>query len=71
MVREGASAKGRDPSHFDSRKECQIVEAYLIPDQMCIQIAPKHPVSGFSKGKSAMALARLCREERNFGGGHF
>jgi hypothetical protein len=47
------------------------VEAYLIPDQMCIQIAPSHPLSTFSKGKGAMALSRLCRKERNSGGGHF
>jgi putative transposase len=42
--------------------------------QMCIAIAPKHPVasvSGFLKGKSAIAVARLRGRERNFTGEHF
>ena len=37
-------------------------------------IPPKHPVAsviGFLKGKSAIALARLCGKERNFTGEHF
>jgi REP element-mobilizing transposase RayT len=44
-----------------------------MPDRvhMCIAIPPKHavaPVIGFLKGKSAIAIARLCRKERNFSG---
>ncbi len=47
-----------------------------MPDHvhMCIAIPPKHPVSsviGFLKGKSAIAIARLCGKERNFSGEHF
>ena len=58
------------------QKECQIVEGHLMPDHMhtCIAIPPKHPVAtviGFLKGKSAIAIARLSREERNFSGEHF
>ena len=40
----------------------------------CIAIPPKHPVAsviGFLKGKSAIAIARLCGKERNFTGEHF
>ena len=40
---------------------------------MCIAIPPKHPVAsviGFLKGKSAIAIARLCGKERNFTGEH-
>src|SRR5450755_3575097 len=39
-----------------------------------IAIPPKHPVAsviGFLKGKSAIAIARLCGKERNFTGEHF
>jgi putative transposase len=55
------------------QKECQILEGHLMPDHvhMCIAISPKHPVAsviGFLKGKSAIAIARLCRKERNFSG---
>ena len=58
------------------QKECQIVEGHLMPDHvhMGIAIPPKHPVAsviGFLKGKSAIAIARLCGKERNFGGEHF
>ena len=47
------------------QKECQIIEGHLMPDHvhMCIAIPPKHPVAsviGFLKGKSAIAMARLC-----------
>ena len=47
------------------QKECQIIEGQLMPDpvHMCIAIPPKHPVAsviGFLKGKSAIAIARLC-----------
>jgi putative transposase len=57
-------------------KECQIIEGHLLPDHvpMCIAIPPKHPVAsviGFLKGKSAIAIARLCGKERNFSGEHF
>jgi putative transposase len=40
---------------------------------MCIAISPKHRVAsviGFLKGKSAIAIARLCGKERNFTGEH-
>ena len=55
------------------QKECQILEGHLMPDQvpMSIAIPPKHPVAsviGFLKGKSAIAVARLCGKERNFTG---
>ena len=54
------------------QKECQIVEGHLMSDHvhMCIAIPPKHPVAsviGFLKGKSAIAIARLCGK----GGMHF
>ena len=47
------------------QKECQIIEGHLLPDHvhMCIAIPPKYPVAsviGFLKGKSAIAMARLC-----------
>ena len=50
------------------QKECQIIEGHLILDHvyMCIVIPPKHPVAtviGFLKGKSAIAIARLCGKE--------
>jgi putative transposase len=58
------------------QKECQIIEGHLMPDhvRMCITIPPKHPVSSvicFLKGKSAIAIARLCGKDRNFSGEHF
>ena len=58
------------------QKECQIVEGHLMPDHvhMCIAIPPKHPVAsviGVLKGKSAIAIERLCGKERNFSGEHF
>ena len=43
------------------------------PVHMCIAIPPKHQVAsviGFLKGKSAIAIARLCGKERNFTGEH-
>src|SRR5437870_10667117 len=57
------------------QKEFQIIEGHLMPDHvhMCIAIPPKHPVAsviGFLKGKSAIAIARLCGKERNFTGEH-
>ncbi len=58
------------------QKECQILEGHLMPDpvHMGIEILPKHPVAsviGFLKGKSAIAMARLCGKEPNFTGEHF
>ena len=58
------------------QKECQILEGHLMPDQVhiCITLPPKHPVAsviGFLKGKSAIAIARMCGKERNFSGEHF
>jgi REP-associated tyrosine transposase len=58
------------------QKGCQILEGHLLPDHvhMCIAIPPKHPVAsaiGFLKGKSVIAIARLCGKERNFTGEHF
>src|SRR5438309_3576826 len=58
------------------QKECQIIEGHWMPDQVpiCIAISPKHPVAsviGFLKGKSAIAVARLSGQERNFTGEHF
>jgi putative transposase len=57
------------------QKESHIVEGHLMPDHvhMCIAISPKYPVAsvvGFLKGKSAIAVARLCGKERNFTGEH-
>ena len=53
------------------QKECQIIEGHLMLDHvhMGIAIPPKHPVAsviGSLKGKSAIAIARLSRKERNF-----
>jgi REP-associated tyrosine transposase len=58
------------------QKEGQILEGHLMLDHvhMGIAIPPKHPVAsviGFLKGKSAIAVARLCGKERNFTGEHF
>ncbi len=57
------------------QKECQIVEGHRMPDHvhLCIAIPPTHAVAsviGFLKGKSAIAIARLCGKERNFSGEH-
>src|SRR6266478_4660083 len=59
-----------------ARSSTHIVEGHLMPDHvhMCIAIPPKHPVAsviGFLKGKSAIAIARLCGKERYFSGEHF
>lgn len=58
------------------QSECQILEGHLLPDPvyMCIAIPAKYPVAsviGFLKGKSAIAMTRLCGQERNFTGEHF
>jgi REP-associated tyrosine transposase len=57
------------------QKECQILDSHFMldPVRMCIAIPPKHPVAsviGFLKGKSAIAVARLCGKERNITGEH-
>ena len=57
------------------QKECQIVEGHLRPEhvRMCIAISPKCLVASiieFLKGKSAIAVARLCGREQNFTGEH-
>src|SRR6476660_5700577 len=57
------------------QKEYQIIEGHLRPDHvhMCVAIPPKYPVAsviGFIKGKSAIAVARLCGREQNFTGEH-
>ena len=74
-----SSAKQQLGTIFHSlarQKECQIIEGHLMSDHvhMCIAIPPKHPVAsviGFLKGKSAIAVARMCGKERNFTGEHF
>ncbi len=59
------------------RKQSSIEEGHLMPDHvhMLISIPPKYAVSqviGYSKGKSAIHLARAYGErERNFVGQHF
>jgi putative transposase len=58
------------------QKECQIVEGHWMPDHvpMCIAIPPNPPVAsviGFLKGKSAIAIARMCGKARNFSGEYF
>src|SRR6476620_7092471 len=59
------------------QKESQIEEGHLMPDHvhMMISIPPKYAVSqvvGFSKGKSAIHLARVYGErKRSFVGQHF
>ena len=59
------------------QKECLIVEGHLMRDHvhMCISIPPKHAVSsvsGFMKGKSALAIARqFSGKQRNFNGENF
>ncbi len=59
------------------QKECTISEGHLMPEhvRICITIPPKYvvaAVSGFLKGKSAIAIARqFGGRERNFTGEHF
>jgi len=55
---------------------CPVIEGHLMPAHVHMGIAmrPKYPVAsviGFLKGKSAIAVARLCGKERNFTGEHF
>lgn len=58
------------------QEDCQILEGHLMLHHvhMCIAIPLKHLVAsviGFLKGKSAIAIARLCGKERNFTGERF
>jgi putative transposase len=59
-----------------AQQESRIEEGHLLPGHvhMLIAIPPKYAVSqviGFSKGKSAIHLARVYGErKRNFGGQH-
>ena len=59
------------------QKECRVEEGHLMPDHvhMMISISPKYAVSqviGYTKGKSAIHLARVYGErKRNFVGQHF
>ena len=57
------------------QKECKIVAGPLMLDHVhrCMAIPRKYPVAsviGFLKGKSAIAVARLSGQERNFTGEH-
>src|SRR5215469_14153653 len=74
-VRKSPPATRGDFPCSGRQKECQILEGHLKPDHvhMCITIPPKYPVAsviGFLKGKSAIAVARLCGREQNFTGEH-
>ena len=58
------------------QKESQITEGNLSIDHvhMCIEIPPKYAVAsviGFLKGKSAIAIARMQGQDRNYTGAHF
>jgi len=58
------------------QKESRIEEGHLMPDHvhMMISIPPKYAVwqvIGYIKGKSAIHLARVYGERRNFVGQHF
>ena len=72
----GTAQIGRSIPRLGRGRRCQIIEGHLLPDHvhMGIAIPPKYPVAsviGFLKGKSAIAMARLCGKERNFTGEHF
>src|SRR5215831_12135039 len=61
--------------YLAQQKECKIVAGHLMLDHVhrCMAIPPKYPVAsviGFPKGKSAIAVARLSGQERNFTGEH-
>ena len=61
---------------FENGRKVHMHAFVVMPDHvhMCIAISPKYPVAsviGFLKGKSAIAIARLCGKERNFSGEHF
>ena len=59
------------------QKECRVEEGHLMPDHvhMLLSVPPKYLVSsvmGFSKGKSAIHVARVyAGRRRNFVGQHF
>ena len=58
------------------QKESKITEGNLTKDHvhMCIEIPPKYAVAsviGFMKGKSAIAIARMGGQDRNYTGAHF
>jgi len=58
------------------QKESQITEGNLSINHvhMCIEIPPKYAVAsviGFLKGKSAIAIARMQGQDRNYTGAHF
>jgi putative transposase len=59
------------------RKQCRIEEGHLMQDHvhMMVSIPPKYAVSevvGFTKGKSAIHLARMYGERKqNIAGQHF
>jgi len=77
MYGEGRKMLGEIFHELARQKECRIVEGHLLPAHvpMGLEIPPKHAVasvSGFLKGKSALAIARRVQEqERNFPGEHF
>jgi putative transposase len=71
-----AGNRARSSTLWPGRKSASSSRGTLMPDHvhMCIAIPRKPPVSsviGFLKGKSAIAIARLCGKERNFTGEHF
>jgi putative transposase len=59
------------------QKECRIIDGHLLPDHvhLCIEIPPKYAVasvSGYLKGKSAIAIARqFAGRDRPCAGEHF
>src|SRR6516162_3158280 len=85
-VRAQATAKGafRESSSSSGRSLPCAGPAEGVPDSRRASAAgprayvyrhsPRYPVAsviGFLKGKSAIAIARLCGKERNFAGEHF
>ena len=58
------------------QKECEIIEGHTSAAHVhrCIALPPRHTVAsvlGFIKGKSALHVARLRGQERNFAGESF
>jgi len=73
LARHGAN--WRSISRLGAAEECQIIEGHCCRT-MCTCASRSSEVSGasvigFLKGKSAIAMARLCGKERNFTGEHF
>src|SRR5215813_303969 len=71
-----APSTGADFPRTGEAERVPDCRGHLLSDHvhMCIAIPPKHPVAsvmGFLKGKSAIAIARLCGKERNFTSEHF